>query len=360
MAIGDALGHPFEFQPAQDRPRGIYFDKEHFKFYGAKNTFRLQRGQWTDDAAMGLCMADSLLLKQKFDGSDMRVRFWCWWYRGYNNAFRKDNSRSSSVGLGGNISKSLKAISTCRTTEAVSAAYEATSEDSGNGSLMRFAPIAIFMQTASDIRQALDVARRSSYTTHPGILAAEACALLCYVTIRALQLPADRPLEPKNFLDRVTAEYLEVSGLSTQSGYGYDQMKCLVTSSPASNTERCWDWRNTDAGVQETLRARGRTYNGFPVSAGYFGSYSLDGLALAFWSFYHTDSFESAVTNSVNLLGDADSHGSITGQIAGAYYGYSSIDPRFFEWLNRWDDYDFAVKGVLLDQLGRASVNQAA
>jgi len=107
MAVGDALGHPFEFMPAQDSPKNSYFDLETMSFIKESNTFRLKRGQWTDDASMGLCMADSLILKKRFDGGDMRVRFWCWWNRGYNNAFRKDPTRSSSCGLGGNISKSL-------------------------------------------------------------------------------------------------------------------------------------------------------------------------------------------------------------------------------------------------------------
>merc|ERR1719410_2907875 len=116
MAVGDALGHAFEFMPTQDTPGSAYFDLKTLRFHGESNAFRLERGQWTDDASMGLCMADSLILRRGFDGSDMRIRFWCWWNRGYNNAFRKDSRRSSSVGLGGNIAKSLNAISSTRRT----------------------------------------------------------------------------------------------------------------------------------------------------------------------------------------------------------------------------------------------------
>merc|ERR1712232_1260061 len=107
--------------------------------------------------------------------------------------------------------------------------------------------------------------------------------------------------------------------------------------------------------IAATLRARGSSYNGYPVSAGYFGSYSMDGLAMACWSIYHTTSFDEAVTRSVNLLGDADSHGSITGQLAGALYGYSSINDQFKKWLNKWDDHDFALRGLLLAELGSES-----
>merc|ERR1711937_601185 len=107
--------------------------------------------------------------------------------------------------------------------------------------------------------------------------------------------------------------------------------------------------------IERTLRARGHRYNGYPVSSGYFGSYSLDGLALALWSVYNTTSFDEAVVKSVNLWGDADSHGSITGQLAGALYGYTTINPQFTTWLNQWDQHDFAVRGLLLSELGKES-----
>jgi ADP-ribosyl-[dinitrogen reductase] hydrolase len=350
MGVGDMLGHPFEFEPAQDEPGDARFDLTTMRFYGEANAFRLQRGQWTDDASMGLCMADSLIVRRGFDGSDMRVRFWCWWNRGYNNAFRKDPSRSSSVGLGGNISKSLDALSLLRRGQRAPDRYEAKTDDAGNGSLMRFAPVALFFHAAS-WEEVYHYARASSYTTHPGIIAAEACSLLAHIIVRAVNLPPGK-VDPKAFLDECTQEYLHTSGLEKKSGWGYDQMKWLVTSSPINATESCWNWRSERQNIHATLRARGSTYNGYPVSSGYFGSYSLDGLALALWSVYHTDSFDAAVARSVNLFGDADSHGSITGQIAGAIYGYRAINPQFKTWLNTWDDHDFAVRGLLLHHLG--------
>jgi len=349
MAVGDALGHPFEFLPTTDVPRDRYFDLETFKFHKESNSFKLKRGQWTDDAAMGLCMADSLLMLRRFDGSDMRVRFWCWWFLGYNNAFRKDRSRSESVGLGGNIAQSLDAISRCKSVDDVPPLYEAKTEDAGNGSLMRFAPMPIYLHCAP-LGEMHDLARKSSYTTHPGIIAAEACAFFSHLVRRALELK--EPMAPQAFLDRYAQEYCETTGLAQRSGWGYDQMNWLVTSSPVNATERCWNWKARSLDIAGTLQARGSSYNGYPVSAGYFGSYCLDGLAMALWSVYHTTSFDEAVVRSVNLLGDADSHGSITGQLAGALYGYATINSKFVDWLTEWDDHEFAVRGLLLHQLG--------
>ena len=52
----------------------------------------------------------------RFDGSDMRMRFWNWWFFGYNNAFRNDDEREGSVGLGGNISgiRKKKCVFVCQ------------------------------------------------------------------------------------------------------------------------------------------------------------------------------------------------------------------------------------------------------
>ncbi|CAK9086932.1 ADP-ribosylarginine hydrolase Tri1 (Immunity protein Tri1) (Tri1-Pp) [Durusdinium trenchii] len=129
-------------------------------------------------------------------------------------------------------------------------------------------------------------------------------------------------------------------------------MKWLVTSSPARETERCWNWKHETLDIAGTLAARGWSYNGYPVSADYFGSYSLDGLAGALWAVYHSRSFDEAVVRAVNLNGDADSFGSMAGQIAGAFYGFSAINKQFVEWLSRWDDHETAVRALLLFKIG--------
>ncbi|CAK9086931.1 Pi dikinase regulatory protein 1) (PPDK RP1) (PPDK regulatory protein 1) [Durusdinium trenchii] len=139
MAVGDALGHPFEYITVTDDTGTSHFDLSTLEFHGEFNKFACQRGQWTDDASMGLCMADSFILRRGFDGSDMRKRFWCWWFRGYNNAFRKDTARSSkkSIGLGGNTQKSLEPLDAFADGGDVPPVYDSASEDAGNGSLMR-------------------------------------------------------------------------------------------------------------------------------------------------------------------------------------------------------------------------------
>lgn len=37
---------------------------------------------------------------------------------------------------------------------------------------------------------------------------------------------------------------------------------------------------------------------------------------------YHTNSYKEAILKAINLGGDADTVGAVTGMLAGAYYGF--------------------------------------
>jgi ADP-ribosyl-[dinitrogen reductase] hydrolase len=43
------------------------------------------------------------------------------------------------------------------------------------------------------------------------------------------------------------------------------------------------------------------------------------------WCFYKTDNYRDAILKASNLGDDADTTAAITGQIAGAFYGYEGI-----------------------------------
>lgn len=150
MVLGDYLGAPIEFIDAVNNSDSIQFvdssvDASCVKYTIMRNVFNLETGQWTDDAAMGACLADTLLVHNNFNGSDTRCRFWNWWACGYNNAFSLSQNRNpnKSVGLGGNISKSIAATNGKSFAE-TPAKYTSPSEDSGNGGLMRLAAVPVF------------------------------------------------------------------------------------------------------------------------------------------------------------------------------------------------------------------------
>ena len=60
------------------------------------------------------------------------------------------------------------------------------------------------------------------------------------------------------------------------------------------------------------------------------GGYVVDSMRIAVGSIATTGSFEEAIIEAVNLGGDADTNGAITGGLAGAWYGYDAIPE---EWI---------------------------
>ena len=80
LAVGDALGAPLEFSAVQyDSTELQSFDQKDLWAQQDYNRFRLKPGQWTDDASMSFCLADSLIINQGFNPRDLRLRFNAWW-----------------------------------------------------------------------------------------------------------------------------------------------------------------------------------------------------------------------------------------------------------------------------------------
>lgn len=346
MAVGDSVGAPLEFASVLDT--GHRFDPDTLEVTGGINQFRVKPGQWTDDTSMGLCIADSLLACGEYDGTDIRLRFWNWWFRGYNNAFRYDDSlalskysvgEKCSVGCGANVKASLCAI----VNQSPPPRFAAKGEDAGNGSLMRLAPIPIYFHASEEL--AVRASAESSLTTHPGAIAADACAFLGFLLRRAIVRDIASEDTAACFLDACVEAYLARPEAEAQPQVA----RLLCGAEPIGSPERCWSWRDP-AGpfLRETVEARGDTYNGYQVKPEYFGSFCADGLAMALHCFYHTSSFMEAVSRSVNLLGDADTVGAICGQIAGAFYGVSAIDSRLVAQVQTWDGGEIALRGALL------------
>ena len=130
---------------------------------------------------------------------------------------------------GGNISKSLAHLSPG---VAPPPRFESADGDSGNGSLMRLAPIAIFY--SGDLEQCMHYARESSYTTHPGHVAAECCALLAFLIAQAINDPALPAADMEDFsarrwLEMQIDEYLRTV-LGERTGDGVDQVRQLLQS----------------------------------------------------------------------------------------------------------------------------------
>jgi ADP-ribosyl-[dinitrogen reductase] hydrolase len=75
LAAGDALGTTLEF-----RSPGTF---EPITDMIGGGPFGLKAGEWTDDTAMALCLAESLVENQGFDPVDQLERFTLWYRNGH-------------------------------------------------------------------------------------------------------------------------------------------------------------------------------------------------------------------------------------------------------------------------------------
>ena len=261
LAIGDALGAPVEFTP-----RG-QFPVVHGFLEGGR--FKLPAGAWTDDTAMALCLADSLIENNGFNPADLLHRFCNWAEHGENS------STGVTVGIGQNT---LRALGDYRRTGRLVAQSFGAKVD-GNGSLMRMSPAVCF--ASNDLQSAIDLAASQSRTTHASDIAEECC--------------------------RFTASLL----------YQIMNGKDFFTSKSGTMS----------VGWSEKLTgAIGLSFKGVDNAIIPSSGYVLDSLRAALWCIENTTSFENAVLLAVNLGDDADTTAAITGQIAGAMYGYSAIN----------------------------------
>jgi len=349
MAVGDALGAPQEFSP-------LDYEANDVKGMGTDRAgrFNLLPGQWTDDTSMGLCVADSLLVKGRYDGHDMMHRFLAWWFCGMNNSgrFEEDEINHTSVGLGSQMKKALYEY----VSDQILPTQCGDKKSSGNGSLMRLAAVPIFFR--KDIETAEKVAEQQSLITHQGTESAECCRLMAHIMVRGIcgedlhtvlesletSFKTDCPgvralanskaekLKPKEVADGKANKEKQSS---TEGGEGDDKTDKGASEVEEDDPDRNWNWKADDF-KYSPLRVK--------YSSGYIGGYAMDGLAMALHILWKTSSFSEAVLKAANLRGDADTVAAIVGQIGGSYYGCSSIPNEWKKTVMKWDNHEIALR----------------
>lgn len=162
LACGDALGAPYEFQPAR-------INGEVVELAGGAGW---EPGEWTDDSAMAIAILEVVAAGGNLDseaGQSAVVERWLRWLE------------SGPKDIGIQTSSVLRAVKGERTAAAAhrAAADYAASTDraAGNGSLMRTAPVAIAFLNDPD--KLWRVAQEISALTHADQSCQEACAIWC-------------------------------------------------------------------------------------------------------------------------------------------------------------------------------------
>lgn len=280
LAAGDAVGTTLEFKPP-----GTFTPIDDMIGGGP---FRLKPGQWTDDTAMALCLAESLVERQGFDLVDQLERYVRWYRQGYMS------STGRCFDIGNTVRDALHRFEASR--EPFPGATDPHA--AGNGSIMRLAPVPLFY--ARDPAKAIDMSGQSSRTTHGAAAAVDACRYLGGLIVGAL-LGASKD-------DLLSDHYSPIPGY----------------------------WRQHPL-VAEIDEIAGGSFKQRqpPVIKG--TGYVVKSLEAALWAFYTTASFRDGCLQAVNLGDDADTTGAVYGQLAGAFYGAERILPSWRARLARQD-----------------------
>lgn len=276
LLVGDALGVPYEFHPAESIPAPGLIEMQPPP--GFERTYPdVRPGTWSDDGAQALCLLATLLHCGEFDPDDFGRRLQNWRFLGYKAV---DNV-VFDVGI-----TTQAVIRRLAGGTAALQAGERGRRSNGNGSLMRVLPLALWHQ-GSDA-ELVRLAMLQSMVTHAHPCSQLCCALYS-LWARGLLEQRPNPLE--------TAQ---------------EQLLSLV----AGNSGLADELRDTILSAQTKA----------PSGTGYV----VDCLWSAKAALEQPD-YESAVRFAIALGNDTDTTACVTGGLAGIAHGAGEIPSRWRE-----------------------------
>ncbi|GAA4424256.1 ADP-ribosylglycohydrolase family protein [Bremerella cremea] len=294
LAVGDALGAAVEFQPP-----GSFKLVEDYRDGGPH---RLAPGEWTDDTSMALALADSIG-EAGWDLNDQATRYLQWFREG------KYSVTGSCFDIG---------IATREALARFESSYDAQSSgsreirSSGNGSIMRLAPVPIhFLNLFPDnIAKLADRAAESSLPTHGSPLCVDACRYMALILAGLMQgIDRDVVLSP---------DWKPLAELRSQQELAPE--------------------------IAEIAEGSFRQLSP-PQIVG--SGYVVKSMEAALWAFHDAGDFREAVLKAVNLGNDSDTTGAICSQFAGAFWGESGIPHSWRTGLAKPEMLEEALSSIL-------------
>ena len=268
LAVGDALGAPLEFMTGHQ----IQIKHGTVRDMIGGGWLGLRPGETTEDTALMVRLARSLVEKGEFMREDVALRYAEWYRRGQKSPSGVLRTALALLAEGvppGDVARRAHGLS--------------AEEPAGNATLARCVPIAL--RYGPDDRRVIEAAALEAGITHVDARAVGGSAALALTLSLLIE-----GLEPGPALDRAH-EILESDGLGVGN---------FLPDPRASRAERLRPTTNV-----------------------------LDTLETAYHHFYRARGFGACLVDVVNLGGDADTIGAVAGALAGARFGAEAIPPRW-------------------------------
>ena len=294
VAIGDALGVPYEFKSREEMTQYPATDMV------GHGTHHQPKGTWSDDSSLTFCLAESLV--NGYDLQNIAQRFINWreyaYWTAHNEVFDIGMTTSRA------ITRLHDIIQRGAITELKEQKLHGDEFDNGNGSLMRIIPLLFHIQ-GKPITEQFELIWEVSALTHRHIRAAMSC--LIYLRL-AEKLLVKIPKE---------TAYQEMR----------EEIIAFWDKIAFPQEERIHFQRV----IQEDVR-------GIKQKDLRSGGYVIEVLESSIYFFLTEGNYKDTVLSIINLGHDTDTSAAIAGGLAGIYYGASTIPQYWLASLVRMED----------------------
>lgn len=294
VAIGDALGVPFEFNSSEQMKQNPAID---MVGYGRYN---VPAGTWSDDSSLTLCLAESLV--KDYNLADMARKFVQWKEANYWTA--RGYVFDIGITTAAAIADLKSILSRNEHYELTQLKYQGDEYDNGNGSLMRILPLLFYIK-GKPIAEQFDIIRDVCALTHRHIRGAMCC--LIYLRL------AEHILNGKEKVEAYFLMQKEILAFWEAIDFSQNESKLFV--------------RLIEADVRD-----------LPITHLRSGGYVMESIQASIWCFLQRDSYADVVLTAINLGHDTDTTGAIAGGLAGLYYGQEGIPSEWISAIARRED----------------------
>ena len=278
LAIGDALGVPVEFKKRDELKLKPVQDFEGYQ------THNQPPGTFSDDSSLTFCLAESLC--NGYDMKDAGTYFVKWFFAGYWTA------GGVVFGVGKSTEDSIT-----RLRDGLSPAHSGNYDVNcnGNGSLMRILPLLFYIRDL-DLEKRYEIIKEVASVTHGSVQTILACF---YYLEFALELLKGRDKQTAyNNTAKTVSGFIANLDISQQEIDRYAPL------------------------LQEDITKRS-------IDAIQTIHYAVLTIQAAIYCFLKTNNYTDAVLMAVNMGDDTDTTASVTGGLAGLYYGFEAIPEKW-------------------------------
>jgi ADP-ribosyl-[dinitrogen reductase] hydrolase len=318
LAVGDALGAPLEGLSSQQIKSHYGRVKNYVDGVKAwkRKPYRWRlRGLYSDDTQQALALCDILLEHRRVDQVRLARLY-------LNLATPKGAFVGAHRGIGRSFRQVLGAL------ERGVPPHLAGQSGAGIGAAMRIAPVPLYL--GDDPDSLFDSVLAASLMTHRDIRSISGALAVAHAIRR---LVAGQPRDPSLLLWVASDLVKDERRIADEYPHAVikidEHARCLPRA--IAHAESVLDQSRDHAllalvdeanrhGAEPACR---RPTQGFPPAC----------IPTCLYLLLTTDSFEEAVTDVINLGGDADTAGAILGAMAGAYYGIDNIPRRWLDGL---------------------------